>query len=205
MASDLPPELMKFKPENRERTRRAIAKVVEEAVRDAGTKLISVAKVRDAGAKDNNAAQECLKAWRAGLSIAEPWIDPPTPAKPGDLAPPAEARSLLAQRIRETQTDGQREAVMHELAALVLDGVVDPDEAREIRGPLQEARQAGEAKRANEPPPEDPTKLALCSLEAAQAARALDLFVGDERRDRIMAMIAAELEADTIEHPTEEA
>ena len=93
---------------------------------------------------------------------------------------------------------------MHELAALVASGEVDPDEAREIRGPLQEARQAAEAKRGNEPPPEDPTKLVLSSPEAMLAARALDLFVSDERRDRLLAMIAAELEADRIEFPNQE-
>ncbi len=201
---ELPPELLVFKPDNRERTRRAISRVVESAVREAGTKFISVAKVRQAGAKDNNAAQECLKAWRAGLSVAEPWTGRPEAPGPSAETPVAGNRGELAQKIRDARTDGDRETLMHELAALVASGEVDPDEAREIRGPLQEARQAAEAKRGNEPPPEDPTKLVLSSPEAMLAARALDLFVSDERRDRMLAMIAAELEADRIEHPNQE-
>ncbi len=209
MAIDLPAELKSYKSENRERARRAIASIVEDVVRKAGTEFISVEKVMRAGAKDRNGTTACLRAWRSGeVSVAETWADPPAGGHPRDsedVAPPAEARSLLARRIREAKTDGDREGVMHELAALVADGIYEPDEAREIRGPLQEARQAAEAKRGNEPPPEDPTKLLLASPEAMMAARALDKLVSDERFDRLLAMIAAELDADVIEHPTEEA
>ena len=201
--AEIPPEATKFKPANREKIRRAIARVAEDAVRPS-TKLISVDKVMDAGASDRNGATKLLRLWRDGaLSVADAWDDPPArPASssgdsPGEDSP----REQLAKKIREAVTDGDREAVVQELAALVAAGTIPPDEAAQIKGALAEARLAADAKRSNEPPPEDPRTLLLASPEAMQAARAIDWLVDDARRDRVLALVAAELEADRAQHP----
>lgn len=204
--ADLPTDALAYKPENREKIRRAIAAVVEKAVRDAGTKLISVERVKGAGASDQNATTKLLKLWREGaLSVADSWDDRPSSSGggEGDAGEPDadKQRAELAKRIREAGTDGDREAVLHELAAMVAAGVIGHEAANSIRGATQEARHASGAKRANEPPPEDPTKLLLASPEAMEVARAMDLLVSDERFDRCCAFVAAEVEADLLESP----
>lgn len=203
----IPQELRRYTPENRERCRRAIAAVIEPGVRG-DKKAISVEKVLDAGAKDRNGTTTMLRLWRSGaLSVAESWDDPPAPAAStasstdGDQIEP---RAQLAARIRAATTDGDRQEIVQEVAALVAAEVLDPDEAAQIKGAIAEARLSAEAKRVNEPPPEDPSKLRLASLEAMNAAAALDMFVDDARRDRVLALIAAELDADRLAHPNED-
>jgi len=197
--AEIPQEIRKYTPENRERCRRAITAALEGALR-ADKKLIGVEKVMDAGARDRNATTTMLRLWRAGeLSVADVWDAPKVdaPSLPADVP-------RLGALVRAAKSDGDREELLHELAALVADGKVAPDEAAQIRAALAEARQAADAKRSNEPAPEDPHKLLLASPEAMLAARALDWFVDDGRRDRVLAFIAAELEADRAQHPNED-
>lgn len=200
--ADIPKDLEKFKGPTREKVRRALVRVIETQELRASTKLVSIARVRGAGGGDQNCITECVRAWRAGaLTVAEPWDD--APAKPVAAgAEPAEGHGRkLAEVVALARTDADREAALHLVAVQLADEVLDPARAREIRGALAEARQAAEAKREVEPPPEDPRKLLLASAEAMDAARALDLFVDDERRDRVLALIAAELEADRVANP----
>lgn len=201
--AEIPKEALKFKGPTREKVRRAAARVLECEETRSSTKAISVAKLRGAGCGDQNAATELLRLWRSGaLSIVDSWDDP-APASTGSADEPADPSSLGAL-VRAAKSDGDREELLHELAALVADGKVAPDEAAQIRAALAEARQAADAKRANEPPPEDPSKLRLASIEAMNAAAALDMMVDDARRDRLLALIAAELEADRVQHPNED-
>ena len=198
--AEIPQEVRKYTPENRERCRRGIATVIEQALRG-DKKTIGVEKVMDAGSRDRNGTTAMLRLWRSGeLSVADRWDDPP-PAKPGVTGGDEDAASTLGGLVRAAKSDGDREELLHELAAQVADGNVAPDEAAQIRAALAEARQAADAKRANEPLPEDPTKLRLASLEAMNAAGAIDLFVDDTRRDRVLAFIAAELDADRMQNP----
>ncbi len=200
---EIPAELRSYKPETREKIRRGLCSALEVAAREAcGRKpaLFSGESVRVAAGADSNACNRAFKAWKAGLlSVGESWAGEESAKRP-EPAQKADA-SGLGERVRVATTDGDREELLHELAALVADGQVDPVQAREIRGSLAEARQAADAKRANEPPPEDPRRMLLASPQAMDAARAIDRIVDDARFDRVLAFIAAEVEADKIQHP----
>ncbi len=203
----IPKGATKFKGATREKVRKALARVLEEDEVRASTKAVSVAKVRGAGGGDQNAITELVRLWRAGhLSVSDSWDDAPVAAvQTGPAGQPrgqaADDRVNLMERIRAATTDGDREAIAQEVGALVAGGVLAPDEAAQIKGALGEARLAAEARRANEPPPEDPTKMLLASPEALEAARALDMLVGDARRDQALSYIAAQLELDRAEFP----
>ncbi len=196
----LPIEALTFKPATRENVRRALAKLLETEERRQDKKEISATKLRGAGSGDQNATTTLLRLWRAGeLSIADSWGGEERPT--AGTSTGAQGRLDLAQRIRGATTDGERESLLHELAALVAIGDVDADEAAQIKGAMTEARQAAEARRSNEPPPEDPTRLLLADSAAMEAARAIDLIEDEARRDRVLAFIAAELEADMAANP----
>lgn len=205
--AEIPQELRHIKGATLEKIRRAIVRVLEAAEARESTKVITVDRVRGAGAGDQNATQKALKAWReARLSVADPWDSPAvTQASPGaDVSDEAAARRELAARIRSATTDGDREDIAQEVAALVAAEVLEPEEASQIKSAVAEARLSADAKRRNEPPPEDPRKLRLASLEAMNAAGAIDMMVDDARRDRVLALIAAELDADRLAHPNED-
>lgn len=197
---EIPKEAAKFKGATRDKVRRGLAALLERALRD-DKKAVTVAAIRGEVGGDQNAITTCLRLWRAGeWSVADSWDDPQQPAvRQGE--PAGDERAALMGRIRSAQTDGDREAVVHELAALVAGRVVDPDEAAQIRGALAEARQAAEAKRATEPPPEDPTRLLMATEEAMQVAQAVDWIVDEARRARVVAFVQRELESDMLEHP----
>lgn len=196
----IPTEALTFKPATRENVRRALGKLLETEERRQDKQSISATKLRGMGSGDQNATTTLLRLWRAGeLSIADSWAD----ERPAASAPTSsgDARVQLAQQIRHATTDGEREALLHELAAIVAEGDMDADEAAQIKGAMTEARQAAEARRSNEPPPEDPTRLLLADSAAMEAARAIDLIEDESRRDRVLAFIAAELEADMAQNP----
>ena len=204
---DMPKELGKFKGATREKVRKALIRVLEADEVRASTKAVSIAKVRGAGGGDQNAITEIVRAWRGGeLSVADSWDDQkPAAAEAGPAVMaaggPADDRVRLMERIRAATTDGEREGIAQEVGALVAGGVLAPDEAAQIKGAMGEARLAAEARRANEPPPEDPTRLLLASAEAMEAARAIDLIVDDERRDRLLGYVQEQLDADRVECP----
>ncbi len=210
---EIPKEARKFKPETRERVRRAIAQLLESEDHRGSKRLISVAKLVDAqGGGDRNATTTCLRLWRRGeLSVADSWDDAPAPSA-GTVTDDGEdedgygygyggPRAQLMAAIRAADTDGERGAVAQEAAALVAGGLLDKDSAQAIKGLLSDARASAVKARETEPPPEDPTRFLLASEEAMTAARAIDLMVDDERRDRVLALVAAELEADRVQHP----
>lgn len=205
--AEIPKEALKFKGPTREKVRRALASVIECDEHRASTKVVSVAKLRGAGAGDQNAATELLRLWRAGtLSIVDSWDDPTPGSAPGTDEAAAEfarrataARAELERMIRAAKTDGDRELVAHEVMAQLAGGLIDHEIAKEIKGQLDAALKAAAAKRATEPPAEDPTKLALVSDLAMGVGRAVDLVVNDSRRERIAAFVARELEQDLDE------
>lgn len=201
---EIPKEALKFKGATREKVRAAIVRVLEEGARKS-TKAISVAKVRGAGSGDQNATTELLRLWRAGWSAADSWEDQPAAAGGGDAEDlerrRAEARDKLEGMISPGMTDGEREAVAHEVIRQLAARLIDPEVAKVIQSHLGEARQQAEKRRKNEPPPEDPTRILLASEVAMKAARAIDLYVSDARRERVLAFLGAELEADALEHP----
>lgn len=203
--TEIPQELRHIKGATLEKIRRAMVRVLEEPETRESTKVITVDRVRGAGAGDQNASQKALKAWREGrLSVVDSWDTPPPSAGKGTAAAEGgddDQRARLAKRIRAAVTDGDREDIAQEVAALVAAEVLDPDEAAQIKGAVAEARLSADAKRKNEPPPEDPSKLRLASPQAMNAAAALDRIVDDARFDRVLAYIAAELEADMVQHP----
>lgn len=184
---EIPKEVASITGAVREKVRRAIARVLESEETRGSKKVISVAKVRAAGQCDNHAATKLLSLWRAGaLSIADSWEDPPPD---GASSPEAvvfaerlrEAQVTLERMIREAAanpTDGARERISMEVMAQLAGGLIDPDIAGEIKGQLDAALKAGEAKRKAEPPPEDPTRLRLASELALKAATAVDLVLG---------------------------
>lgn len=210
--AQIPEEAERFSGEVRERVRQAMARQLEDAHRSDKHGL-RVGDVRAAARCEMSAASALVGLWRAGkISLADSWADP-APAgggagAGGGAAGDGEAGdegarrlAVLERRVRAAMTDGDREALAHELAALVAAGTVPPAVAREIRGALADARASADARREHEPPPEDPTRLCLVSAAALEVARALDFIVDDARRERIAAYVASELNADMAQHP----
>lgn len=196
--AQIPKELERFPSASRERVRQAIARALEEPAR--GDKhAVRVTDVRSAAKCEMEAARQTLAAWREGkVSIADSWADAPAGGAQDTLAE-------LEARVREARSDADREALAHELAALLAGGRVAPDVAREIRGALSDARASAEKKREIEPPQAEAERLALVGERETKAALALFYMVSDQRRDRLLAMIEAELAADLAEHPNTDA
>lgn len=201
---EIPKELEKFKGPTREKVRHALLRTIETQELRESTKAVSIAKVRTNGGGDQNAITECLRAWRAGqLSMAEPW-DAPAVSAADAVAEEDEreaARTQLAGMIERAATDGDRESVGLEIMRQLALGLIGEKDGKALQALLGEVRQTAQKKRENEPPPEDPTRLLLASELGMKAARAVDLMVSDARRDRVLAFIAAELDADAIECP----
>ncbi len=178
------------------RAERCRLAILGHLVELAGDPHVTQAMVRAAAGVGQNCAKAICNGYNAGEmpDVLTPWVPP---QRDDDGASPREA---LAELLGDL-TDEGRERSTHEVARLVALGLLDPSEAREIRGPLDSARNSADAARKNSPPPEDPTRFLLASSEALEAARALDLIVDDERRDRVLAIVAAELEADIVACP----
>jgi hypothetical protein len=200
----VPPSCADIPPATRERVRLALVELAKRQQK------LTIRGVRDEAMCDQNSVSKILRAYRAKRMppLFQPWdeaADPPSEdqAKPGSGRSPATKidPGSFAERVKEAKTDGDREQVALEAAAMVATGDLSPSASREIKGMLAEARQAAVKKRATEPPPEDPTKLLLASAEAMEAARAIDLIVDDARRERVLAIVAAELEADLVAVP----
>jgi len=201
---EIPKILAKFKGATREKVRWALARVIETDELRHSTKLVSITKIRSAGGGDQNCITECLREWRAGrLSLSDSWDDGAPSAGTADeeSARKAAARARLESMLADARNDGDREMILHELSIQLAAELIEPDRAKVIQQALGEARQQAEKRRQNEAPPEDPTKLARASDLGMKAARAVDLILSDERRERVLASLAAELEADAIENP----
>lgn len=192
----LPEEVAALPSYLRERLRLALIELTGQGVPVTGPAL------RKAAQCQADAAAIAVRAWKAGRMppLHQPWDDAPPAAAPAPAGAGADVAALAA-RIRDATTDGERERISTEVAALALQALVPPGVAREVRGLLAEARQQAGSRREHEPAPEDPRRLLLVSPEAAEAARVLDLLVSDERRTRLLALLAEELEADVREHP----
>lgn len=200
----IPKELAKFKGITREKARHALVRTIETQELRESTKLVSIAKLRTNGGGDQNCITECLRAWRAGLlSFGDSWGDeaPSAGAVAAEEDEREAAREKLAEMITTAATDGDREAVGLEIMRQLTLGLIGEKDGKVLQGLLGEVRQTAQKKRENEPPPEDPTRLLLASEEGMKAARAIDLMVSDERRERVLGFLAAELLADAAEHP----
>lgn len=210
-------ESLEIDPGDRERIRIAIWEQILVALE--GTKLaplVNVARTRELARIDQRKAAKVVRDWKAGRaqSLLVGWgaadsrpsaareavTEPGDEDESGEPGEPCESQPL-AGLLRRAITDGDRERAALELAAQVASGEVTDSQARAIQSALGEARHAAQKKRENEPPPEDPTKFLLASAEAMKAARAIDWIVDDERRDRVLAIVAAELEADVVACP----
>lgn len=118
-------------------------------------------------------------------------------AGPADTGDP---RALFAAALRAAQTDEQRAQLQHELAALVAAGIYSHQEANAIRQALASATSHGREAR-NAPDEEARRQRVYAGADAYALVRAYDGIVSDERRERILRMVAAEFAADLEEHP----
>jgi hypothetical protein len=203
--SQLPAKMLAYGPEVREQARRAIAKVCEDVIREAGKKYITVEKVKAAGSRSQNGTNTMLGLWRTGeVSVADSWGDPPKPAEPAAAEKSAARSDELLSKIEAAENPRAISEVAREVMRLVARGDLEAGDGRVILDAAREQRNGLEQARELEPPPEDPRKLLLAGASAMDAARALDRFVDLERRDRVLAFIAAEVEADRISHPNED-
>jgi hypothetical protein len=186
----IPPEVEGVPPESRERIRLAIIEV-----RDSGD-TPTLRRVRAVAEVDQGAVAIVVRAHVAGdmPPLMQPWDVGPGAADGGGSAG-------LVDMIRAAETDSDRERLAMEIAAMVATGDLRSDDGRVLAQLLTNARQSAVKRRELEPPPEDPTKLLLASAEAMSAARAFDLIVDDDRRDRVLAYVAAELAADRAAIP----
>lgn len=144
-------------------------------------------------------ASAVLKAWRAGfLDLAQPWgLELERHPGTGEAAAVAD----LLQQIRTAAGPGDLARVCQTAAELAVAGLLTDSKAKTVRDLVTEQRRALADAVKIEPPKEDPTKILLASAEAMEAARAVDFLICDERRDRVLGMIAAELAADRAETP----
>lgn len=123
----------------------------------------------------------------------------PPAAAAADGAPSPVIADLLARIDAATTPRGIAE-VAQLVARMVAAGGLDATAGRIVLDALREQRQGLAQAREIEPPPEDPTAHALVTRDALEVARAVDYIVCDARRARVVALVAAELRADLIEH-----
>ena len=210
---EMPASCAIYKGATREKVRRALVRVLEGDEQRVSTAVVTIRTLRQAGTSDQNCTAEMLRLWRAGsVSVVDSWDDPrrgELRADPPPVAPPASptstARPGLGARVRSARTDADREGILHELAALVAEGGIAPDEAAQVRAALAEARQAAEKSREVAPVPEEAERMLMVGEAEALAARSLFLMVSDERRARLFALVAAEALVDAAENPNVDA
>lgn len=201
---DLPSDCRSFKPQTRERVRRAIAAAIEEVVREGDPRAVTVAKVRGHGSGDSNATTALLRAWRGGLSAFESWED----VQEAGAAP---KRDELVEAIGAATTRQAVDEVARQVAAKVAAGELDAAAGRVILEALE--RQVGSAPApggdATPGAPADELDAidletqrgVLATDEALEVAEAFDLMVSGERRARVMELVQRELAQDVEEHP----
>jgi hypothetical protein len=191
----IPPDCRAFKPAKRERVRHALAKLLEEALRQ-DSKVVSIARVRAAaGGGDQNSATALLRAWRAGeLSVADSWEQEEGPG--GEAA-----RDELAEALAAKDPERVRAAV----ASRVARGELEAAAARVVLDACAADAPAGAVPLEGELEDDDVDlerqEAMLATREAMQVAKAFDLMVSDERRARIATFVARELDQDVTEHP----
>lgn len=216
----VPEQFGRIPGETVERVRLAIIEV-----RMRGDSL-TVANVRAEARCDNRKCSDILRIYKAGNTppLTQAWCDAPItdairvrgPSVQAEAKAAKQAKSEavgevpvdaynalqnLAKSIRAANSDADRERIAHEVGALVALDILTPSQAREIRGPLDSARNSADQARKTEPPKEDPRNLLLCSASAMQAARAIDWMVCDDRRDAVLAYVGSQLQIDIAENP----
>lgn len=153
-------------------------------------KVIGHARVREVAKMSLARVGPVVTAWKAGEmpDIMHSWDD--------DALVEEEAgpRELLGELIASAQTDEERERVAHEMARLIALSKLSPDDAKEIRASLAEARHS--AKNARDQPTEDPEKVYLVSPDGALLIRAFERICGDARREKILTLAQGMLKED---------
>ncbi len=191
-ARDVPEDL-------RERLRAALLDARREG------RNVTVRWLREAAAPcDTVRAGLVLRLYRDGKMppLEQPWTDAPPAAQAPEAraaADPGDELEALAGAVAAATTPRAISEVAGQVAALVARGQVAPAVGRVLRDLLAERRRGVAEARAVEPPPEDPTAHALVTRDALDVARAVDYIISDERRARVVALVAAELRADLIE------
>ncbi|MCO5167626.1 MAG: hypothetical protein M9894_14860 [Planctomycetes bacterium] len=203
----------------REQVRRALLALAREGVGVTVRAVVPRVTGRRAHIVDT------LAAWRAGLldldhrwdrldlapAGAPPVATGPAPATPPtpptrttatpDAAPPdGDVAGLLAAINAATTPSGIAE-VGRRVASLVAAGQLDTAAARIILDSCREQRQGFSDAKKHEPPPEDPRRMALASVEAMQVAAAFDHLVNARRRALLAHVAARLLAADLDELP----
>lgn len=196
--SGLDPDLAAIPTDTRERLRAALVALLAEGQK------VTAAVLRERAKAGGPAATLVARLYREGTlpPLTAPWEDEPEPgaAPAGAESGTATVEELLLALEHATQPSGVAE-VARLVGRLCAAGQLDHASGRVVLDAATETRRALADQRATEPPPEDPRKMLLASPEAMQVARCVDWFVCDKRRDRVLAHVAEELEADRIEFP----
>ena len=198
--SAFPPDVEAIPPEIRERIRLGILQL-----QLAGAKVPGQRDVREVAKVDQRKNAKVMRAFKAGTlpDVRSSWgsqgrARPESQEEDGESVD--EYRAELAEMILEATDDESRERVQHEVARLVALGRISPSEAREIRGPLAEARaSAAEVRKA---PKDSAERFVLLSEAGLDLADAFERLVSDDRREMVLAFAAELLEEDLEDLPS---
>lgn len=204
--------------EAREAVRRALQELRREG------RNVTVDAVRRAASVKREHAGYVLAAWRENLlDDAVSWarldVVPPPPGKSagaksagapgaasaGGPAPGEPDVEALMAAIEATAGPSGIADVAQRVARLVAADRLDTTAARVILDACREQRQALMNAREVEPPPEDPTRMALVSDLALKVARAVDLLCNGRRRELVAGFCARMLNADMADFPNVDA
>ncbi|MCO5166599.1 MAG: helix-turn-helix domain-containing protein [Planctomycetes bacterium] len=106
----------------------------------------------------------------------------------------------LDQKIRDARGFDDLARINHEVAALIASGALLPSRGQAIQRLMAEARQNLVAQQ-QAVPEQASTQVFLCTEEGGLLLRMFEGIVSDARRERIMALVRDQAEADLVENP----
>lgn len=206
--ANVPQDALKVPPAERERVRLAVSQLVRR--KGAKPTVAAVKKHSGVGSDwvtlllrlrrkgdmpDEGTAKRGAGAWwtdeerQAANAPGSPSLGGPPSAEAVNAS---QLRADWATRAAEARTAAEREALKLELVKLVALKVFSHQESKELRAQLS----------AIDPEPLelDASADVLVGREAEGIARAITGIVSDERRERLIALVIKEYEADVIEH-----
>lgn len=182
----VPTEALAVPSAVRERIRLAIVSIKNEGAE------VTTAAIRSR-AKANPAHSALIRGLYVDGKMPDLW-------HPWDPDPADAPRAGVEHAVRNVRSLEDVARAQREIAAGMAAGAIEPAVGRALSEVLAEERLALQKAREHGAGGDAKT-WTLLSAEAARVAEALDLIVSEERRARLIDMIARELELDMIEHP----
>ena len=203
----VPPDVIRIPEDARERIRLAILqlKLAGEGV--------TQTRVRAAAKVDMRRVGPVVKAFKLGRlpALGGSWTDvglglskDSTQSGGGGRdesgAEVTGVRVEIADLISAAETDEDRGRVFHLIAEAIARKGVSVAEAKALGEVLDRARMAGREHRAT--PQDDPERVLLISRDGATLLQGYERIVSEERRARVLELVAELVEEDLLELPT---